>query len=210
MVNTTQRVQWMDLPSVVDSHTYTPGWHDMALTELLFGHGLSWEGLSVCPPVPLSPCSVAGAGRCSLRWAAPCNPSQWCRCSLITPKKRRYSMWREGMGPSWAWQMVELFTANSYPVKLDFFSGFFWLRIVQKQIVVLLSARYINLLLQACVNRGTLVHFASRLLVQHYFSSKIKWLNHLQIKSNKQVIINVLGFTRALGLCAYTDFFLEK
>lgn len=91
-----------------------------------------------------------------------------------------------------------------------FFLFFFWLRIVQKQIVVLLSARYINLLLQACVNRGTLVHFASQLLVQHYFSSKIKWLNHLQIKSNKQVIINVLGFTRALGLCAYTHFFLEK
>lgn len=83
---------------------------------------------------------------------------------------------------------------------------FFWLRIVEKQIVVSLSARYIHVLMQACMSSGTLVHFAFQLLVQHYSSSKINWLNRLQIKSNKQVIINVLGFTQSPGLCAYRNF----
>lgn len=64
----------------------------------------------------------------SLEWLISThNLSNWCWCTLITPKSRRRSMWRAGMGLSWAWQMVELFIANSYPMKLGFFSVQNWL-----------------------------------------------------------------------------------
>lgn len=59
-----------------------------------------------------------------LRWAACAVCLTTCQINagvLWSHLKRSYSMWREGMGPSWTWQMVELFIANSYPVKLGFF-----------------------------------------------------------------------------------------
>lgn len=46
--------------------------------------------------------------------------------------KKELSVWRKGMGPSCTWQMAELFTANTYPVKLEFF----WSRFFHGQIVV--------------------------------------------------------------------------
>lgn len=56
-------------------------------------------------------------------------------------KKRRYSMWGIGMGPSWTWQMAELFIANSFPVKLDFCVIFFFF--FCKQIVVSLHSVFV-------------------------------------------------------------------
>lgn len=46
--------------------------------------------------------------------------------------KKELSVWRKGMGPSCTWQMAELFTANTSPVKLEFF----WSRFFHGQIVV--------------------------------------------------------------------------
>lgn len=48
----------------------------------------------------------------------------------------------------------------------------FWLKIVWKQIVVTVAARYSHVLMQACMNSGTLVQFAFQLLVKHYFSPR--------------------------------------
>lgn len=63
-------------------------------------------------------------------------------------------------------------------------------------------SHYIHLLMQACVNSGTLVQFGCQLLVQHYLSSEIKCLKHLKIKRYKQVIINVPVVTYSSGSCA--------
>lgn len=95
----------------------------MSLAELFFRPFLSREGgLSLSPSAPSL---VAGHGKMLAQVGSMCgvsyNLSNWCWFSLITPKRRRYSMWKEGIGPSCTWQMVELFIANSYPVKLGFF-----------------------------------------------------------------------------------------
>lgn len=97
----------------------------MSLAELFFRPFLSREGgLSLSPSAPLL---VARHGKMLAQVGSMCgvsyNLSNWCWFSLITPKRRRYSMWKEGIGPSCTWQMVELFIANSYPVKLGFFFG---------------------------------------------------------------------------------------
>lgn len=87
--------------------------------------------------------------------AAPYSLPNWCWCSVVTlkggwggrekrkekkRKQRRYSMWGIWMGPSWTWQMAELFIANSYPVKWDFF---FYEIFFGKQIVVSLHSIFV-------------------------------------------------------------------
>lgn len=170
----------------------------MSLTELFFRPFLSHEeGL----PLFLSPSSVARLAQVGSTCSVPYNLSNWCWCSLITPKKGDTQCEEKGRGPAGPDRWLNYSLQLPCEVRI-----FFWLRIVQKQIVVSLSARYIHVLMQACMSSGTLVHFAFQLLVQRYSFSKINWLNHLQIKSNKQVIINVLGFTQSPGLCAYRNF----